>query len=475
MRRTLCLAILILVIGSQFACRRAAGAPTPLLATPAQPTATSGPPDPTRSVETPGPTASPAGAAPVAVATPTAVYTGPLSPACGVDLPPLLSDGPPPQTDLPITEAEAALLRTQVPVAAWAGVQRLLDAPGTVGLAAYQLGREAEGVFWNADLPMPLASTAKIITLAAYVEAAAAGEFNPLEPVPLSELERFYLPNFDLGAHRRAISELRAEGRILSPESDPAVSLLEVPWMMIRHSSNAAADYLHQRLGQARIEQTARSLGLADPAGSHSAPCNFLGQFLLMANHSRGLANDRGVLSAYLDGPEGAAAYGRDLALLSDAYVGQASFRQLEAAWRESVRRPTIDTQRYFAANLAPRGTPRAYAALMARLAQNGLSNPESSFQARRYLEWPNQFEDNQQWFSNVGYKNGSLPGVLTTAYYAYRWEDAAPVIVVLFYRDLPQTTYRRWRGDLPHDELARWLLADPAAIPALATAFSSP
>ena len=138
----------------------------------------------------------------------------------------------------------------------------MLDAPDTVGLVAYQLGRDSEGIFWNADTPMPLISVAKIITLVAYVEAVAAGELNSLETVPLTDLERFYLPNFDLGAHRRAIAELREEGRLISPDDNPAVTLAEVPWMMIRHSSNAAADYLHLRLGQARIEETALALGL---------------------------------------------------------------------------------------------------------------------------------------------------------------------------------------------------------------------
>ena len=356
-------------------------------------------------------------------------------------------------------------MRAVVPEAAWPALERLLDAPDTVGLVAYQLGRESEGITWNADVPMPLISVAKIITLVAYVEAASAGELNPLETVPLSELERFYLPNFDLGAHRRAIAELRQEGRLISPDDNPAVTLAEVPWMMMRHSSNAAADYLHLRLGQARIEETARALGLGEPSGSHTAPCPFLGQFLLMANHSRAVANDRAALAAYRDDP---ATYGRDVALLADAYAGQAAFRAAEAAWRERNRRPSIDTQRFFAAELAPRGTARAYAALMARLAQNGLSNADSSFQARRYLEWPNQFEANVSWASNVGYKNGALPGVLTTVYYAYRWDDPAPVIVALFYRDLPQDTYRQWRNDLPHDELARWLLAEPTAIAAL-------
>jgi len=402
---------------------------------------------------------------PTPLATPTPIYSGPLSPPCGLSLPALLPDDASLSTnDQPPTTDEAAL-RALVPEAAWPAMQRLLDAPQSVGLVAYQLGRESEGVFWNADTPMPLISVAKVITLAAYAEASAAGELNPLETVPLAELDRFYLPNFDLGAHRRAVAELRAAGRLLSPDDNPAVSLDDVAWMMIRHSSNAAADYLHLRLGQARIEATALALGLGEPAGSQSAPCPFLGQFLLMANHSRALANDRAALAIYVDDP---AAYGRDVALLTDTYANQATFRAAEAAWRERNRRPSIDTQRFFAAVLAPRGTARAYAALMARLAQNGLSNADSSFQARRILEWPNPFDANLAFFSNVGYKNGALPGVLTTVYYAYRWDDPAPVVVALFYRDLPQDTYRQWRKDLPHDELARWLLAEPAAIATL-------
>ena len=64
---------------------------------------------------------------------------------------------------------------------------------------------------------MPLISVAKIITLVAYVEAVAAGELNSLETVPLTDLERFYLPNFDLGAHRRAIAELREEVEAVRP------------------------------------------------------------------------------------------------------------------------------------------------------------------------------------------------------------------------------------------------------------------
>ena len=374
--------------------------------------------------------------------------------------------------ELNASETTRAELQSQAPAAAWPAIERLLDAPQTVGLVAFQAGREAEGVYLNANLPMPLASVAKLITLVAYAEALATGELNPQEQVTLAELDRYYLPNFDLGAHRRAINELRQNNRLISSDDNPAVLLQDVAWMMIRHSSNAAADYLHLRLGQERMEETAISLGLNDAPASHSAPCTFLGQFLMMANHSRPEPSDRLALAAFADGgPDAAQAYGAGVAQLAATYIGDAAFRAAEQAWRADTRRPNMDAQRYYAGRLAPQGTAGAYAALMSRLAQNGLSDANSSYQARLILEWPNQFDANQELFSNVGYKNGALAGVLNSAYYVYRWGDSAPVIVVLFFRDIPQQTYRSWRFDLPHDELARWLLADPAAIPALAAA----
>lgn len=408
------------------------------------------------------------------VGAPTPIYSGPLSPPCGLLLRPLPIRMAGEPVDFEASDAAINELRQLVPTAARPALQRMLDAPDTVGLVAFQAGREAEGVYLNASVPMPLASVAKLIVLVAYAEAVATGELDSLEQIPLAELDRFYLPNFDLGAHRRAVAELRELDRVHSPDDNPTVSLDDVAWMMIRHSSNAASDYLHLRLGQRRIEETAVALGLNDSPHSHSAPCPFLGQFLMMGNHTRDGNNDQTILSGFANGDQsGAEAYGREVALLADAYVNQEAFREAELDWRSTTRRPTIETQRYFAGTMAPQGTAGAYAALMLRLAQNGLGNPDSSYQARRILEWTNLFAANQEIFSNIGYKNGSLPGVLTTAYYAYRWEESAPVIVILFYRDLPQQTYRQWRNELPHDELARWLLANPTAIPTLSTYMS--
>jgi hypothetical protein len=255
------------------------------------------------------------------------------------------------------------------------------------------------------------------------------------------------------------VAELTENGRTFA--DPPHIVLDEVPWLMIRHSSNAATDYLHMLLGQEVIEQTAVSLGLT----SQTAPCPFIGQFLAMSNHVRTADNDRFALESYLADP---LLYGQEVMLLTNAFATDEQFRVDETAWRSERRRPSLSTQEFFTSHLNAQGSARDYAALMARLAQNGLSNGDSSFIARRFLEWPMRFPENQEIFDNLGYKNGRLPGSLTTVYYAYPDGETTPIVIALFYRDLPEAIYRSWRNSLPHDEFARWLLYEPAALPAL-------
>jgi D-alanyl-D-alanine carboxypeptidase len=387
---------------------------------------------------------------------PTATATWPAVGAqvpCGILLPILADDPQPVARKFDDLAAELSL-----PEAARPAYERILAAPETVGLAAFQVGQESEGVYLNADVPMPLASVVKIITLIAYANAAAAGELDPAEWVTLDEIGQTYLPRSDLGAHNRALQELGE--RQLIAFDPPATPLEEVPWMMIRHSSNAAADYLHLRLGQRVIEQTVIDLGLE----SHTAPCPWIGQFLAIANRQTSGSNRQAVQS-YLDNPEH---YGYEAMRLAESYANDEAYRasESEPGWRAS-----FDTQLLFADNLNAQANARDYAGLMSRIVQNQLSNGYTNIVVRRALEWPMAFLVNQELFTTIGLKDGSLPGVLTTAYYAQRIEDGATIVVVLFYRQLPRQTYQQWRRDLPNDEFARWLLSDPEAIQQLRAA----
>jgi beta-lactamase class A len=395
---------------------------------------------------TEGPTATPT---PTALPVATAAGPFPGEDHCGLLLPVLPAIAPAPTTRLDTSASLEA-----IPANARAAVEQMLQAPADVALVAFELGNEDGGIFLNGDQPVPLASVVKIIHLVAYAQAVQEGALDPGTRVSLADLEAFYLPNSDLGAHPQALAALREEG--LVDESAQTIALEQVPRMMMQYSSNAATDFLHFLLGQERLEQTIIDLGLL----THTAPCPFLGQFLLM-----GTGDERSTVDALLTEPR---QYAQDVMALTSAYSTDPALRDEVGGWRGRWRRPTLETQAYFSNHLNTTAAATDYARLMAAIAENQLGPWEQSVRIRRYLEWPTQFSANQEKLAWLGYKGGSLPGVLTVAYYAQPWDRERPVVAVLFFRNLPLEVYRQWRQTLPHDELARWLLRERDAIPTL-------
>jgi beta-lactamase class A len=111
---------------------------------------------------------------------------------CGQLLPLLPTNITPTTTTLSPDPAAVAALLAELPESAHPAWEQLLANPGSVGLVAYRLGDEANGVYHNADAQMPLASVAKIIHLVAYVEAASTGQLDPTSYVTLNTLDRYY-------------------------------------------------------------------------------------------------------------------------------------------------------------------------------------------------------------------------------------------------------------------------------------------
>jgi len=86
--------------------------------------------------------------------------------------------------------------------------------PSRFGVAAYEVGSPANGVYHNADRRFPLASTRKVLILGAYAKAVQDGKLHPSERVAISAVERWYWPGTDGGAHQEALQDLQARGRI---------------------------------------------------------------------------------------------------------------------------------------------------------------------------------------------------------------------------------------------------------------------
>ncbi len=280
-----------------------------------------------------------------------------------------------------------------------------------VSLVAYRPDDPDSAILLNPDVPRALASTIKILVLAGYAEAVDEGRWSPDERVPLADVEAFYLPGTDGGAHDRAVAVYRERGWL---DASDAVSLRDVVWAMTRVSDNAATDYVLHRLGRERAEGLPARLDLA---GS-DAPLPLSGVFLSWAEA--------------VDEPLVDTAWA-----LSDRLRGDPEFRTVrqenpitgEVTLREQARLGVVHS---------PRGTARDYARLMERVQRGDLVSAAASATMREFLEWPMENEPIRRQFTSFGTKGGSLTGVLTEAAYAVPRDAASGGVAALFFEDLP-------------------------------------
>ncbi|MCH8030306.1 MAG: serine hydrolase, partial [Bacteroidetes bacterium] len=134
----------------------------------------------------------------------------------------------------------------------------LAESPHNVSLVVYSLDDPENGLYHNANVMRPLATTVKILVLAEYARRVADGMLDPEELVPLDSVETYYFPGTDRGAHVLAVTELRNAGRLENDE----LTLAEIADAMIRFNDNAAADYLMLRFGREAMDALPERLGL---------------------------------------------------------------------------------------------------------------------------------------------------------------------------------------------------------------------
>ncbi|KAB2879108.1 serine hydrolase [bacterium] len=111
---------------------------------------------------------------------------------------------------------------------------------------------------YNANVLLPLASTAKTLIALEYAKQAAANEINPDSMINLDCLERFYIEGTDGGAHPMWINYLNQNNLIINHQ----VPLREVARGMIDFSSNANTEFLMERLTLDRINQQITELNV---------------------------------------------------------------------------------------------------------------------------------------------------------------------------------------------------------------------
>jgi hypothetical protein len=124
-----------------------------------------------------------------------------------------------------------------------------------------------------------------------------------------------------------------------------------------------------------------------------------------------------------------------------------------------SLPRPGLGLQAKFAA-VSVAGTPREWAELMSSLYQARGIPSAARDELRRHLEWLSQNPTISSDFERVGFKGGSLVGVLTEAWYA-KPRNRPAAVVALFLRNLTEADSQAFQTGTAFGAFALRLLSD--------------
>jgi hypothetical protein len=337
-------------------------------------------------------------------------------------------------TDLPVDLPEdVALFWSQV-----------MAQPEDFSVACMPLRSTAQTVMFGTDA-FPLASVSKLLIFLEYAIRVDAGEIPLDEMVNVDELERYNLPRTDRGAHDRFM-ETYSEGTT-------ALTLWDVATEgMIQYSSNAAADYLLDRLGTVDWSELYATLQLYDT----SEPNSLTMIPLLMNNHETGRATEEDV--ADLSAEQGEA--------YLDLYVNDIVWRQEEIEYRSqrvqpqqwSSSWPEWSVQGEILQQDTATGSVNDFRNVMnAIYGANSPLSPNVQYMARTALRWDENTFINATYIeygSKLGFYSG---GVLTLVAYGQPI-GVEPVITVTFMRNIPQGAYRRLLADDAIGHFTHWM-----------------
>ncbi len=311
--------------------------------------------------------------------------------------------------------------------------------PRDFSMACMLLNAPENALYYNSDSTFPLASVTKLLIFIEYARQVYADIIPMEELVNIDILNRYSVPGTDTGSHDRFIAQY--------PRDTRYISLWEIASLgMIQFSSNAASDYMLDRLGTVNWDALYESLDITNTTSPH--PLNMIP--LLMNNHDDGQATWDTIDGLSLDQGE----------LLYNRFMSDDVWRSEEVSYRDEERRdfPDWDIQAQILQNNTAIGTARDFLnVLQAIYGNSGTLSRGVRQLVRTGLRWygyPAIDNTYDEYGSKLGFYSG---GTLTLVAYGDPF-IGEPIISVAFLRNISRTNYRNMLEDDSIGNLAHWM-----------------
>lgn len=271
-------------------------------------------------------------------------------------------------------------------------LEHLIEYPDTSSLYFSKDGNVL--ISYNVEEARPLASVVKIVVAMEYAFQVEEGKVDPTTIIGLEDLDVYYIPKTDGGAHEAWLDSL---------ETRPP-TLQEVAKGMIQYSSNANTEYLMELLGLDAINNRLEVLDIEN----HEEIYPIIGALGISSYLKEKENLSKKPLINRLNNMS-MEEY-RSLAIEVSQLLKSKQFAVTD------VSDISMDIQRIWSDRLTG-ASAEAYGEIVSRISNNEFSSIVTST-LRDILEWPLAYESNQEKFNHIGAKGGSTAFVLNQVIY---------------------------------------------------------
>ena len=284
----------------------------------------------------------------------------------------------------------------------------------------------------NEDKLMPLASTVKIIVAIEFSKQAAHNVIDENKRIPLSELDKYYLPNTDGDAHPKWVAYERRLGHI----TNDSLKLIDVARGMIIFSSNANTEYLMDLLGFENIQNNLQLLGL-----KKHTPIYPLVSSLFLYQNPKKISEDKIIRVIEKLSNED---YARAALLIHNELKNDSNYKK-----KFRPQDLTLKMQKEWSDRL-PSSTTKEYVQVCSILNNRKFFDEKTYSTLAEVLESLMEAPANKTWLSHAGMKGGSTIFVLTKALYA-TLKNGTRIEMAYFFNDLTgeeNIRLQKWMND---------------------------
>jgi D-alanyl-D-alanine carboxypeptidase len=293
----------------------------------------------------------------------------------------------------------------------------------------------------NENKLMPLASTVTMLVAIEFAQHSTHEVINENAYVPLTDLEKFYIPFIDSAAYNTWLEKAKANNEI----KNGSVKLVDIARGMIMYGCYTNADYLMDLLGFDAVKDNIALFKLKQ----HTAIYPFAGS-LFTFHIPKKSSEDKllKALSKYSDKKYAMEAYYNHIDLKEDS-----SFKETFAP-----ERFTPKLQKMWSDNL-PSSTTKEYVMIAQALNNREVLDEDAFFPVAEVLEYPMEKKEFQKLYKHFGAKTGKTPFIFTRVIY-FTQKDGTRIESAIFFNGLSPAEEKKLEDWQPNFEAQ--FLSDP-------------